>query len=172
MRLSYNVSKIDINIFRTYAVNCLKDKIKSRNRFLFLLPNIIYILLLISCFFYFLNTEGTIQLFVGMYLFIVTGICIRSISVLIEMTKLNSNAISENSPYLGDQYIELNSDGIKVTGLTSCSEIKWEGIRKYVENNKYYYMFIDNVAGFVIPKNNANGDLEIINVIKSKIKGV
>jgi hypothetical protein len=58
----------------------------------------------------------------------------------------------DNSGYLGQHEIELTDESIKTTVPQSSSAIDWNGIKKYLETDQYYFLYNTAASALIIPK--------------------
>jgi hypothetical protein len=58
----------------------------------------------------------------------------------------------DNSGYLGKHETELTDESIKSTAPQSTTTISWNGIKKYVETDQYYFLYNTVASALIIPK--------------------
>lgn len=58
----------------------------------------------------------------------------------------------DNSGYLGKHETELTDESIKSTVPQSTTTIHWNGIKKFVETDQYYFLYNTVASALIIPK--------------------
>lgn len=58
----------------------------------------------------------------------------------------------ENNHLLNERSIILSDNGIETTGATFHSTLKWESITRYANTKDYFYLYLNSMQGYVIPK--------------------
>ena len=74
---------------------------------------------------------------------------------------------------LGNKRYLIQEEGIREISENSESYTNWKGIIKTMESDKYFFIFVDKVAAYVIPKiffKDKNEENKFIEIIKSKTK--
>ena len=74
---------------------------------------------------------------------------------------------------LGVKTYLLEEKGFKETTETSETLTNWSGIKEIQESQDYYYVFVDKIAAYIIPKRsflNKNEEEEFIQTLKEKAK--
>ncbi|MBK9593323.1 MAG: YcxB family protein [Crocinitomicaceae bacterium] len=61
-------------------------------------------------------------------------------------------AEGDNSGYLGKHEIELNNQEIKSTVPQSSTIMNWDGIKRYIETDQYYFLYNTAASALIIPK--------------------
>lgn len=79
---------------------------------------------------------------------------------------------SKNGSILGHKRFLLTDDGIREESESNTTEYKWNGIKSVESNEKYIFIFVDKMAGYIIPKRYFENEAEqitFIALIQSKI---
>ncbi|MCP4133607.1 MAG: YcxB family protein [bacterium] len=76
----------------------------------------------------------------------------------------------DNSSILGHHEIIFDDTGFLHTQPESEQKIKWNGIKKLLESDKYYFLYNTAISAIVIPKEKLDVDLEELDkILKSNI---
>lgn len=82
----------------------------------------------------------------------------------------------DNNGYLGPHSVEFNESGMTHKAPESESTIKWIGIKRVLENEKYYFLYNTSVSTLIIPKFKLNLTetemTELATFIKAKTSSV
>lgn len=77
----------------------------------------------------------------------------------------------DNSGLLGNHTIVLNEEGIINTQPSTENKIQWVGIKKMLETNDYFFLYLTSVSAIIIPKRKIEKDLaELTSLLKTNIK--
>ncbi len=78
----------------------------------------------------------------------------------------------KNGAILGNKKYIILEEGFREITDTSDTTIKWPGIKKIVETDGYFYVFVDKMAAFIIPKRSfvdVNEQSQFFQQIESRI---
>lgn len=81
---------------------------------------------------------------------------------------------SEDGSILGDKKFIIEEEGLIEESKTNRNIQKWIGIKAIEENENYLFIFVDNVAAYILPKRYfENKDVydEFLNEINKRMKG-
>lgn len=93
----------------------------------------------------------------------------RFVQTMLKRTeKLLNN--SDNDGYLGPHSVEFNEFDMTHKAPESESTIKWVGIKRVLENEKYYFLYNTSVSALIIPKFKLNLTTEEMNELDNFIK--
>lgn len=77
----------------------------------------------------------------------------------------------DNSSMFGNHEVVFETDMLKIKNPGGKQEVKWSVINKVEENENYIFIFQTAVSFYIIPKREMVNKNEIIELIKSKLKG-
>lgn len=76
----------------------------------------------------------------------------------------------DNSGIIGRHTLVLHDDGIMDIGPDCESKIKWTGIKKIVETERYYFLYNTALSAIIIPKAKIENDIEQLDkLLKTKV---
>lgn len=132
--------------FLNFNKHCLHKK-RSKRRFLIPLVFIIIWILILN-----LGKPFNLPIILIEFIFsIIIWICIRFIIEKLGFLALKKMSNS-NESILGPKTYVLEENGFREISENSEAFIKWNGIKNIEEVKDYYFIYVDNVAGYIIPK--------------------
>lgn len=162
--------KIDIELTRKDYLEFNKRfilKKRFRNSIL-IAASFIILWLLIRNF----DTLNIIKIGVELLIFAAIWIVAIIITHKIQIEKIKKLP-SKDGSILGIRTIIIEQDGLREVAPSNESFVKWDGIKKMVDMEDYIYIFVDNIAAYVIPTryfNNHNEKELFIMKLKEKIE--
>lgn len=57
-----------------------------------------------------------------------------------------------NPIFKNEMIYEIKKEGIDITQLTLSHQLEWKDILKIVENTKYFFIYVNEVQAFILPK--------------------
>lgn len=77
---------------------------------------------------------------------------------------------SKNEELLGAKELVLTEDGISEKGVHSTGELTWKSIEKFRFNESHYFLYLNSMMAFVIPKSAVEQQSEFESMVASKIE--
>lgn len=76
---------------------------------------------------------------------------------------------SKNEELLGDKEFELNGDRIIEKGIHSKGELTWNSIEKFRSTESHYFLYLNGLMAFVIPRSAVEQKEEFESLVTSKV---
>jgi len=142
-KLQIDISRKDYIYLNMYYV--FKKGLRKRIKILLLMVSVLtFISVSFSSFsiYHFLINFGYILVIFGVLYFISLFVGVLS-SGLLPLKK---------GHILGKRTIEFNNEGLCEATDSSSTIQKWEGVKSIEMNRDYFFIFVDNMAAYIIPK--------------------
>jgi hypothetical protein len=164
MELIVELTRKDFANFNRYWY--FKKKLKQRMIFIIIFALVISV---------FENGGHRFDFFV--YLFTVVSILVlfgvSFFALMWLMLTFSGNLPSENGSVLGKKKFILSEDGFVEESENSKSSQKWKSIKAVEENGNAIFVFVDNIAAYIVPKRFFKDEIEqseFINYIKNNME--
>jgi hypothetical protein len=80
------------------------------------------------------------------------GVALMVGGILFKQRIYRNVMLSPESRFLAEQTVELDTDGLRAKGAYGVVHYPWSSFRYLAEDDKNFYLFIDNSQAFVLPK--------------------
>jgi hypothetical protein len=152
--LEYSLTKEDVFDFIYYNSWAAREKKAYRVRYYLKIILLVYVS---SWVFIILLRKGLPP--AGFYLYMavvgfISGILIGYLGVKRHYMKVINKMIAneDNAGYFSSRIINLDENGINARDKHTDLKLEWNAIKKLVESEKHYYLFISGDQAIVIPK--------------------
>jgi hypothetical protein len=163
MEINIDLTRADFADFNKYYF--FKRGLKKRIYLFFIMAFVLPLLM---------HSDGPFDLMTYVISVIIVGplfalIYLGGMTISIFLTK---RLASENSPILGKRKFIITDEGLTEESENSRNLQKWKGIKSIETNKNSIFIFVDNLAAYVIPKRFFKDQAEqqlFIEIIKNKL---
>ncbi|NOZ47469.1 MAG: YcxB family protein [Chlorobi bacterium] len=124
-----------------------------------------------------MNIGSSFYLFNYLYNVLLAGIIFGVIYLLLGYLLMNRTGKlpSDNGSILGERRFIITDEGLIEESNTHRSIQDWKGVKSIEENHNYLFIFVDNIAAYILPKRyfrTKEKYTEFVNEINKKMKQI
>ena len=175
MKLEFSISENDFLKFYRYTIKSAKSRSEKNKKssFAVLFLSSIAVGIVLSAALNHFNIS--LLLFSpSVIVSVVVIVFIFLVFVFLSLKKMQRNTMPrKDGVIMGDQSLELNDKGVSLEKRGYSSFVKWEKVISLEESESNFYIFIDTIAAYIVPKrvfDSENAQGEFCSFVKNQME--